>query len=108
MKFIAQILGRDQPKATGTLGHETSGAIIPNGIPPGFPMAQQANRSFRSVSSTSSVFMDDTKARLGALQMSTQSKRGENDCSRFSSPSCKMHICPLPQQKQIKKSAQML
>jgi len=62
------------PKVPGTaLGNESMS--IPNGgIPPRFGAAGP-NQSFRSVSSTSSVFMDDTKARLGALQLPQQQQQ---------------------------------
>jgi len=68
------MLAQGGPKQTGTLGHES---LVPNGIPPGFAANHMpgANRSFRSMSSTSSVFMDDTKARLGALQLPNQPRR---------------------------------
>jgi len=62
-------------KPAGTLGHESM--AVPNGIPPGFAAnhVPGANRSFRTMSSTSSVFVDDTKARLGALQFPNQPSR---------------------------------
>ena len=68
------MLAQGGPKLAGTLGHESA---VPNGIPPGFAASHMpgVNRSFRSMSSTSSVFMDDTKARLGALQLPNQPRR---------------------------------
>ena len=72
---VPQVMPRGGPKPAGTLVHESS---IPNGIPPGFAANMPgANRSFRSVSSMSSVFMDDTKARIGALQMPQQGRRDQ-------------------------------
>jgi len=74
---VTQMLSHRGPKPAGTLGHESS--IIPNGIPPRFAAQQVpgANRSFRTMSSSSSVFMDDTKARLGALQLPQQPKQDQ-------------------------------
>ena len=53
--------------------------------------AGAANQSFRTVSSTSSVFMDDTKARLGALQLPQQPRHEQNNAIPLYTPVDKKH-----------------
>ena len=90
---MPSMLAHGGPKMVGTLGNESS---IPNGIPPGFAANHLpgANRSFRSMSSTSSVFMDDAKARLGALQLPQQQQRRDqerNNAIPLYTPVAKQH-----------------
>jgi len=69
-----------------------SSTLLPNGLPPRFGGgAGPANQSFRSISSTSSVFMDDTKARLGALQLSQPARHDQNNAIPLYTPVDKRH-----------------
>jgi len=65
---------------------------IPNGLPPALEAgpAAGANRSFKTMSSTSSVFMDDTKARLGALQL-PRHDQAQNNAIPLYTPVDKRH-----------------